>query len=150
MDPYQNPPGMPGPAAVTPPAEQVSGPAILLMVTAGLGLVLGLFSLVRALAGGSEIPPELLANPELSGYVPMLEKLQSVGKFSSVLSLVLCGLTFYGALKMKNLQAYGLSLAAAIIAVVPCFQPCCCLGIPAGIWALVVLNKPEVKAAFRP
>ena len=25
---------------------------------------------------------------------------------------------------------------------------CCLLGVPFGIWALVVLNKPEVKAQF--
>jgi hypothetical protein len=40
-------------------------------------------------------------------------------------------------------------MAASIIAIIPCFGPCCCLGIPVGIWALVVINKPEVKSAFR-
>jgi hypothetical protein len=31
---------------------------------------------------------------------------------------------------------------------IPCISPCCLLGLPIGIWALVVLLKPEVKAAF--
>jgi hypothetical protein len=26
--------------------------------------------------------------------------------------------------------------------------PCCIVGIPFGIWAIVVLSKPEVKRAF--
>jgi hypothetical protein len=54
----------------------------------------------------------------------------------------------FGALKMMRLQSYGWAMAAAILAVIPCLSPCCCLGIPFGIWALVVLSKPEVKAAF--
>ncbi len=150
MDPYQNPPGMPGSGAVTPPAEQVSGPAILLMVTAGLGAVAALFSLISSAAGGGRIPPELLSNPDLAKYAPLIEKSQAAGSFSNFLVLVLSGVVFYGALKMKGLQNFGLSMAAAIIAMVPCVGPCCCIGIPAGIWALVVLNKPEVKSAFRP
>ena len=31
---------------------------------------------------------------------------------------------------------------------VPCISPCCLVGLPIGIWALVVLNKPEVKGSF--
>jgi hypothetical protein len=39
-------------------------------------------------------------------------------------------------------------LAAAIVALIPCFSPCCLIGLPIGIWALVVLSKPEVKSQF--
>ena len=46
---------------------------------------------------------------------------------------------------MKNDQ----DTPATIIAMVPCISPCCLVGLPIGIWALVVLMKPEVKAAFR-
>jgi hypothetical protein len=61
----------------------------------------------------------------------------------------LCGLTFFGALQMRNLKNYGLSMAAAILVMLPCGSYCCCcIGIPIGIWALVTLNKPEVKSAF--
>ncbi len=34
-------------------------------------------------------------------------------------------------------------------AMIPCVSPCCLLGLPLGIWALIVLVKPEVKAAFQ-
>jgi hypothetical protein len=41
------------------------------------------------------------------------------------------------------------SFIASILAMIPCFTSCCCLvGLPIGIYALVVLNKPEVKSAF--
>jgi hypothetical protein len=49
---------------------------------------------------------------------------------------------------MKKLESYGLAMAASIIAMIPCVSPCCLLGLPIGIWALVVLMKPEVKSAF--
>jgi len=41
-------------------------------------------------------------------------------------------------------------MAAAIVACVPFCSPCVVLGIPFGIWALVVMAKPEVRAAFQP
>jgi hypothetical protein len=35
-----------------------------------------------------------------------------------------------------------------VVAMVPCLSPCCILGLPLGIWALIVLMKPEVKSSF--
>jgi len=67
---------------------------------------------------------------------------------SAVIGLVVSGVIFFGAMKMKSLENYGLAMAASIIAMIPCFSPCCLLGLPIGIWALVVLTKPDVKSAF--
>ena len=150
MDQFpENPPGLPGPGSSAAAREQVSAPAILLMVTAGLGVVMSLVGLAQSVMGGSQLPPELLNDPNFEKYLPLIQRAQSVGGFSNVITLLLSGLTFFGALKMKNLENFGLSMAASIIAIIPCFGPCCCLGIPVGIWALVVINKPEVKSAFR-
>jgi hypothetical protein len=51
---------------------------------------------------------------------------------------------------MRNLKGWGMAMTAAVLSVIPlCFNSCCCLiAMPAGIWALVVLNKPEVKSSF--
>ena len=49
---------------------------------------------------------------------------------------------------VKKLESYTFAIIATIIAMVPCISPCCIVGLPIGIWALVVLNKPEVKGAF--
>jgi hypothetical protein len=57
--------------------------------------------------------------------------------------------TVVGAYKMMNLQSYSFARRAAIISVIPICSPCVLLGIPFGIWALVVLGNPQVKAAFR-
>jgi hypothetical protein len=129
----------PGPGA----AEQVNGPAIGLIVTAVLGAVVQIISLIFNLAGASilarsRMPQEAVANM-FSG---------TIGVVSCIIAILLSGLIFFGAMKMKKLENYGLAMAASIIAMIPCFSPCCLLGLPIGIWAVVVLSKPEVKSAF--
>lgn len=68
---------------------------------------------------------------------------------SSIVGFVIGIVVIMGALKMKNLESYGFAMTASIIAMVPCISPCCLLGLPFGIWALVVLSDGQVKAAFR-
>ena len=52
--------------------------------------------------------------------------------------------------KMKQLQSYGLSMTGSIMAILPtCTNNCCCLSVPFGIWALVVLLNSDVKLAFQ-
>ena len=67
----------------------------------------------------------------------------------AVVELVLGAVVLIGAMKMKKLESYAFAMVAAILAMVPCFWPCCVLGLPFGIWALVVLSDGSVKAAFR-
>jgi hypothetical protein len=71
-----------------------------------------------------------------------------VGLVFNVIGVIIGVVILLGALKMQKLQNYNFAMAAAIIAMIPCISPCCLLGLPAGIWALIVLMKPEVKAAF--
>jgi hypothetical protein len=53
-----------------------------------------------------------------------------------------------GAIMMMRLQMWGLALTAAIVAMVNIGNCCCLLGLPFGIWSLVVLCKEDVKSAF--
>jgi tRNA A-37 threonylcarbamoyl transferase component Bud32 len=55
-------------------------------------------------------------------------------------------LTFVGAKRMMQLQSYGLAVAAGVLQLVP--SPGSLLGLPIGIWALIVLTRHEVHAAF--
>jgi hypothetical protein len=52
-----------------------------------------------------------------------------------------------GAVMMKNLRNKGLAWTASICAMVPC-HPCWIAALPIGIWAAVVLARPEVSSAF--
>jgi hypothetical protein len=124
-------------------ADQVNGPATGLIVVAVLGAIAQVASLVLNLAGtsfmaSSRMPREAWANM-FSG---------TLGVVSSALGIVVSAVILLGAIKMKRLENYGLAMAASIIAMIPCFSPCCLIGLPIGIWSLVVLLKPEVKSAF--
>jgi hypothetical protein len=52
-----------------------------------------------------------------------------------------------GGLKMLRLESYGWAMTACILAVLP-FSPVGVIGLVVGIWGLVVLNQPSVRAAF--
>jgi hypothetical protein len=72
----------------------------------------------------------------------------AAGIASSFIGILVAALIIYAALKMKELSQYGLCMAASILAMIPCISPCCIIGLPIGIWCLIVLTKPEVKTAF--
>jgi hypothetical protein len=117
------------------------------MATAGIGILLQLLSLVLNVLGtginmasmaGQSGTPEGVANM-MSG---------TLGVIGSIMGILIGGLIFFGAMKMRQLNNWGLALASSILAMIPCLSPCCCLGLPIGIWALVVLLDNNVKASF--
>lgn len=63
------------------------------------------------------------------------------------LALLFIVLISVGATKMMSARSLGWSRAAAILAMIPCYG-CWPLGIPFGIWAIVVLSNSQVKEAF--
>jgi hypothetical protein len=65
------------------------------------------------------------------------------------MAIVMCNVVvLVGAVQMLQLRMRPLVLAACCIAIVPCCGPCLVLGIPFGVWGLVVLRDPEVRASF--
>jgi hypothetical protein len=74
--------------------------------------------------------------------------LQRFGVTSSVIGLLVAGFLIYASLEMRKLSQWGLAVGAGVVAMLPCISPCCLIGLPVGIWSLVVLTKPEIKAAF--
>ena len=52
----------------------------------------------------------------------------------------------FGALKMMRYQAYGFAVIGSILAII--IIPGNIIGLPIGVWALVVLTQPDVRAAF--
>jgi hypothetical protein len=147
MNPTGQPMGMPAPSAPSGSAQTaLNVPSILILVMAGLGILFGLVGLV---SGGGTIPPQLLDNPQLTPQIrEMLMKFSGAGRFGNVIGIALDGLMIYGALQMRQLKSFGLAMTSAILVMLPCAGCCCLLGLPVGIWALVTLNKPEVKSAF--
>ncbi len=130
---------------MTSAVAKVKGPAIGLIVTAILGAIVNLFALGWNIAGPKGEPiPNL--DPELERIIEMFGG--TLGIVSAIIAIVFAGLILYGALKMKKLEGYAWAMTAAILALIPCTSPCCVIGLPIGIWALVVLLQSEVKAQF--
>ena len=130
----------PGTIQVDPRAK-VSLPATFLIVVAGINALLSIVMLVLSLTGaGFQM---------LSGYAPEALIGGTSAILSAIVGLALAGLIAFGGLKMKNLESWPLALAGSIAAMIPCTSPCYILGIPVGIWAMMVIFAPEVKGAFR-
>jgi hypothetical protein len=119
--------------------------AVALMVITGIGMALQVFGLVMNVLGagmsmaGAGRQNELLVSMMSGG----------IGSVMNVIGLAVGAFVFYGLRQMRQLEKYGLSLAAVIVGMVPCLGPCWCLGLPLGVWGLVVLLDQQVKAAFR-
>ncbi|HUU52485.1 MAG TPA: hypothetical protein VMW92_05620 [Candidatus Heimdallarchaeota archaeon] len=130
--------------AVPDVTRQISGPSTALLITGIIGAIFSVatfFSLIIG-AGLSTFWREDI--PDV--YREIWEGAAGMG--SSFVGILVAGFIIYAALKMKELNQWGLAMAASILAMIPCISPCCIIGLPIGIWCLVVLTKPEVKAAF--
>jgi uncharacterized protein DUF4339 len=131
------------PTSSTTAAERVNGPAIGLMAVAIIGFVMQAAGLAMHLAGVG------FATAGQRNDVVARMFSGGIGVLSAIVGMAVSGLILFGALKMKKLESHGLAMAASILAMVPCISPCCLLGLPFGIWALMVLTKPEIKDAFQ-
>lgn len=125
--------------------SMVSGPALALMIVAGLGVLIRLLVLlVRTLGFGAA----MLAMPQARGGEIVALTAVGVGAALTFVAVAANAFVVFGAMKMRNLRAYPLALAAAIVSMVPC--SCCFLpSLVVGIWALVVLLDKNVQAAFQ-
>jgi len=127
---------------VNSPMQLVKGPSIGLLVTGIIGVVGQAVALALNIlgigVGAAEGGDQGMANMMGGG----------VGVAQAVIGILVGVVIILGALKMQKLESFGFAMTASILAMIPCISPCCLLGLPFGIWALVVLNKPEVKGAF--
>lgn len=140
------PEGMTAPPPPPPadPRVKVQGPAIFMIVAAAIGAAFCLLSLFLNIFSTG-----LVAMVSESGEEQAFNLFTGVtGIFINIVELGVAGFIVYGALQMKDLKNHAMAMVAAIISMIPCVSPCCLIGLPAGIWALIVLSKPEVKAAF--
>ena len=134
----KGPQGQPEPVVEPPPAlataaetawRQVRGPAIGLIITGILNWVaIPLIMLVAVFFAHD------------GGFASFLSVAVPLS------ALVLGGVMLTAGLTMKRLQAYGLAIVGAVLAIL--VTPGNLIGLPIGIWALVVLSQRQVREAF--
>lgn len=129
--------GVPSDMAPVDAAEAVKGPAFLL-------LVVGVFDCLGALASFGMGVIGLTVSERRQDDLLFVAMFMGFG----VILIAVAALIILGAVRMMRLQSFGLAMTSSILAMLPCLSTCCLLGLPAGIWALMQLNKPEVRSAF--
>src|SRR5215510_4040394 len=127
--------------------HELKPPAIGLIVVGGFNAVLAALILLSGLVRlvGNEPSAPITDEAERLGYVAGTLLGYAVGVMSHLLSPVVIA----GGVAMLRGKSLGLARGAAILAMVPLTSCCCVVGIPIGIWALMILRKPEVGAYFR-
>jgi len=115
--------------------SQVKRPAIGLAITGALNwAVFTLVLVVSKLKPAGSMVPAAVVNTPIALLLVCL------------LAMALSGFIIYGALKVMRLERWSAGVAGGILAMI--VAPSNILGLPIGIWALVVLNRREVRAAF--
>ncbi|HZT81433.1 MAG TPA: hypothetical protein VFA26_14480 [Gemmataceae bacterium] len=139
-------------AASKQPARRVLAPAVAIIVVACLGFAancLVWFGLSAARQSmGKSPPPAGMDEHDRASY----ERGQEAAVFLDCCLVTLPTLAVYplvlvGGIQMLRLRTRWLAITAGILAMLPC-SPAFLLGLPLGVWALVVLLDPGVAAGF--
>jgi hypothetical protein len=132
------PPG--GPQAIK---NKVMPPAVAMIVAAVIGLAVTVFNFAYSFQ-------EPVIDPNLPPFWQDAMK-GSTGPTASIVQaafMLVNVLIIFGAAQMLRCRMWGLALMAAILSMINAGGCCCILGLPFGIWSVVVLSQPDVKQAF--
>ena len=159
---YDDDPGSPAARPRVNPAQTKSRllpPAILLILVAIFGLGGVLFNLTQPPIEEQleTMKAQIDTDPNIAqdDKIKFKELVDDIGEAAVkvqpflIIAAVIGNLfILIGAVNMLTLSNRGLATIGAVLAMLPVLSGCCCLGIPAGIWALILLGDPEVKAAY--
>jgi hypothetical protein len=118
-------------------------PAIFLYIVTGLALLWTSFNILTALAqpGAGKVPAEMRGE--------MNEGAFAAGFYGGMICFPLINiLVLYGAYCLQTARNYGMAYFGCILASIPCCSPCVVLGMPFGIWGIVLLASEDGKRAF--
>jgi hypothetical protein len=133
-------------------SDQVRTPAVGLMIGGILSLVyaaLDLVACIHFIIGFQQGQPPPNWPPFMQNLMQPNATQMTIAAILDAVKLLWCAAIIYGALKMMRLESYALAIAASVMSLILCMNCCCFLGLPFGIWSLIVLNRPEVRASFR-
>jgi hypothetical protein len=127
--------------------DAVVAPAIALIVLGATYICVSIVHLVLLLIGASIAPQGQQQQPADTAFERGRQFGQTIAPVIDIVGMCLGGILILGGFQMKGLKSYGYALTGIITAMLPC-HCCFLLGIGFGIWALVVINRPEIKSSF--
>jgi hypothetical protein len=150
----------PDPQTIAAAKSRVIGPAIGLIITGVLGLALAALNAVQA-AQFEELWQKEMQEIEDNPTIPadkkqeQLELMDKIGRIiqpliipQAIFVLLISLVILVAGVNLQKLTSSGLVKTGAILSLIPCISPCCFLGLVFGIWTLIVMAQPEVKAGF--
>ena len=130
----------------------MKAPAILMIVTAALGLH-AIYSIVMIWQAPVE---DIVRQVEKQmGQFPVqvpIGFIKTAMVATGSMPIVAAVIILFAGQRFLSLRSRGLVMTGGILLLLPCCGitfPVCVLGVPVGIWSLVVLSRPDVRAAFR-
>ena len=125
--------------------KRLEWPAVGLILVGALNAISGFLLIlgrVASIVKGRE--PVITDEDRRLGYLVAIISIPLV----SLISIAASPIIIFGGIQMLRARRYSIALWAALLALIPLTSVCCIPGIPIGIWALIVLRHPEVRAAF--
>ncbi|MBT3891778.1 MAG: hypothetical protein HN617_16645 [Planctomycetaceae bacterium] len=154
IPPYENPYKSTGPT-LTPDASGpddsaakalVKPPAMILMILSIISIVLSGGVLIFS---AGQIDMAIFEDFTRANPVEQEKAVNVIGNLVGlILSIPFHIFFIFACKKMMKLESKSVVWMMLILAVIPCCTPCC-LGLPIGIWGIVVMNDPIVKLAFK-
>ncbi len=140
--------------------DRIKTPAVVLLVVGVLGFLVTLASIPSLFTMDQQFAqvqnqwdndPNL--KPEQKKEMKQMlntykDVAQVVLPISIAISLITGAITIFGSVRIMQLKGKWLGVTGSVLSMFPIASGCCCLGLPVGIWVLIALGKPEVKAGF--
>jgi hypothetical protein len=164
--PYGLPPS--GDAAVAAARAQVQMPALFLMIVGAMNFLVTLYFIGNGIytamvpaqrlweqAQTTQASLEKMLGVKADAEKKSPDEMKTQALLFNAAAAGLTGLfallSLLGGWRMYKLRSFGLSVVGALAAAVPCLSgsACCGVGEAVGLWALIVLLRPEVREAFR-
>jgi hypothetical protein len=164
-------PPTPPPPSLGAAGLRVKAPAVFVIILGVVNLLGACFTLIQGLSlqamdqeaynkqqeQAYKMLSSIFKSPEFEKALKETDQEQAKAQSTTMalstgtLLLVAGALMIFGGIRMFLVRSYGLAVVASILTAVPCLScsACCGLGEGIGIWSLVVLLNPDVRAAFR-
>ncbi len=147
-NPYQTQPAYQGFANQDEVRSRIYPAGVALIVVGLVGMSLMFLYLVASVimlaAGQMQIPARNNGAPSVAYWIGF-----SVPFLFYLFNIFSNGLIAYAGYNMVKFKSYTFAMVGSIAAVIPMLSACCLLGIPFGIWGIVVLTGSGAKDVFQ-
>jgi hypothetical protein len=139
---------------------KVKAPGMALIFLGVLALAFNLYGLATSESFGEQFDAQIekmrtdpnIPDDQRQQQVEIMTKIRDVlvpivGPLQGI-AVVVALIIVVGGVKMMSLTGRGLSMAASILSMILIVNFCCILGLPIGLWAIITLSDPTVKAGY--